>query len=324
MPITDQIVSHTRNHLLRTDNILHVVGVITNPARYQSRLRLFKDWYAKMLSTPNVKVYVVEGAYRDRDFQVTDKNNPQHLQVQLDQEIWLKENLINLGVKRLLPKDWKYMCWSDCDIEFEEKGWALETIHQLQYYHLVQPWSDCVDLGPHGEVFQHFKGFCRQHQARIPKQTHPTQPYQYAHSGFSWACTRYFWENVGGLPEFCIVGSADHHCAFASIGEVRKTIHKGMSENFHKLLHQWEDKAMRITRGEVGYVQGLIKHFHHGPKKRRQYRERWSMFVDNKFDPIKDLMKDSQGVLKLINQPKLEHEIHCYNLSRHEDSIDTN
>jgi hypothetical protein len=44
--------------------------------------------------------------------------------------------------------------------------------------------------------------------------------------------------------------------------------------------------------------------------------------VDHGFDPLEDLTYDEQGVIQLIGKPKLLHEIHRYNLSRQEDSID--
>lgn len=315
--------NHIKHHELENDSTLHVVGVISNYAKFHTRYRLYRDWLAEMESTPNVAVYTVETAFGDRKFEVTDPNNPRHLQLRTDQEIWNKENMINLGVKYLVPRTARYLCWSDCDISFENKDtWALETIHMLQHFALVQPWSDCIDLGPKKTIYQTFKSFGFQHQRRIPKQMHPSQPYQYAHSGFAWACTRNFWEAVGGLPDFCILGSADHHSAFAAIGEVLNTIPKNMKPSFARKLVEWQSKATLVTKGEVGFVACLIKHFFHGPKARRKYRERWPILSSNGYDPDTDLMYDHQGVIKLIGKPKLLHDIHNYNVERIEDSTE--
>lgn len=49
-----------------------------------------------------------------------------------------------------------------------------------------------------------------------PASSMPDCDYRrYGHTGYVWACTRYFWENVGGLMDFCILGSADHNMALA-------------------------------------------------------------------------------------------------------------
>ena len=319
-------MEHLKNYIkhgeLRSDNTLHVIGVIENPMRYQSRYRIFQQWYKAMLATPNVKVYIVECSYGDRHFEVTDPNNPQHLQLYSTQPIWHKENLINLGVEKLFPSDWKYMSWCDCDVFFNKTDWALETIHRMQDYCVVQSWSDCLDLGFNGRVLQHFKSFCYQHQLGVPKQTHPSQPYQYAHTGYQFAYRRDFWEAVGGLIDFCILGSCDHHTAFALINEVDKTIHNGMTKDFFRGWDDWEFKAYRHTNGQLGYVPGFITHSFHGKKVNRQYRERWQILIEDNFDPLTNLCHDTQGLIKVIGNPKLLEDCRTYMRERQEDSID--
>lgn len=311
-----------KSNELRQDNTLHVVGVITNPSRYHSRYRLYREWVAALEATANVKVYTVEAAFGDRHHEITESGHERHLQLRTKSPIWIKENLINLAEKWLLPQNWKYICWVDCDVFFRDPHWATETLHQLQHFHVVQPWSDCVDLGPHGNILQHFKSFGAQHQRRCKKQKHPSQPYEYAHTGYAMACDRYFWENTGGLPDFCILGSADHHLAFACIGEVKDTIHGKMSCEFHQKLIDWERKALMVTHGEVGFVHGRIEHMWHGKKKERKYRERWQILIDHEFNPDEDLMKDDQGLIQLRGKAGLKQAIHMYNVARREDSID--
>jgi hypothetical protein len=323
MSYSQHIVKSIINPELTTDNTLHVVSVVSNPIRFQSRYRLFRDFQTRMRATHNVAFYTVELAFGDRQFEVTESTNPMDLQLHTDQEIWHKESMINLGVKHLLPQSWKYMAWVDGDIEFRSQGWALETIQQLQHYPVVQPWSDCVDLGAYGNILQHFESFASVHRKRIPKQMHPSQPYKYAHSGFAWACTRYFWENVGGLMDFGLLGSSDHHMAFALIGEVKNTIHGGMSESFVSRCMDWQRSACHVTHGDsIGYVKGRLEHHFHGPKKARKYRERWQLLINDKFDPDRDLAYDSQGLIKVVNNSKLLSDCQDYFRGRQEDSIE--
>lgn len=315
------LVSHINNGL-ESDDTLHVIRVISNPARYHSRYRLAREQERELANTANVILYTVETAYGDRCFEVTDKNNPRHLQLRTNSEIWIKENMINLGVKHLIPRTAKYIAWVDADVTFRDPMWALKTIHELQHFQIVQPWSDCIDLGPDGNIMAHFKSFGNQHQARIPKQKWPAQSYIYAHTGFAWACTRKFWEACQGLMDFCILGSADHHMAFGCIGEVKDTIHGKMGLNFHQKCYDWQMRAHRVSKGEVGVVKGRIEHHFHGSKKKRYYRERWQILFG--FDPSKDLTYNEQGLIQLVDNPKLEQEILLYNRSRCEDSIDEN
>lgn len=318
------LVQHIHNPQLLNDNILHVIGVISNPARYHSRYRLFRQWLAEMEATPNVKVYVVELAFGDRPHEVTFSMCPNHLQLRTSHELWHKENMINLGVKHLLPRDWKYLAWLDTDITFRDPHWAQETLHQLQHYSVVQPWSQAVDLGPHGNIMQTHQSFGSVHQKGLRKQCHHTEPYTYAHSGFAWACTRHFWENLPGrgLIDFAILGSGDHHMAWAMIGESAHSLPGHISCGYKRRVHEWENDAMHVTQGQVGFCQGRIEHHFHGPKKRRYYRERWQIITENHFDPDQDLAYDCSGLTYIIGKPKLKHEIHKYMRARCEDSID--
>lgn len=122
--------------------------------------------------------------------------------------------------------------------------------------------------------------------------------------------------------DFAILGSADHHMAWSMRGEVESTIHGGMSQGFKDECLRWQRHAMRACNHQIGYVMNRIEHRFHGKKKNRFYRERWQILVDAKYDPRADLKYDPQGVIQLIDKPELSQEIHRYNLSRQEDSID--
>lgn len=316
------VANSINHHELVSDSTLHVVSVISNSARYHSRYRLFREFQERMLATPNVKLYVVEIAFGDRHHEVTSGDNVQHLQLRTSNEIWHKENMVNLGVRHLLPKDWKYLAWVDADVEFNKANWALESIHALQHNDVIQPWSECVDLGPHGNTMSLFRSFCGLASKGIRQQARSNEPYPYGHSGFAWACTRKFWENVGGLMDFPILGSADHHMAWAMIGKVDESIHGKMSPAFRAKCHEWQDHAVKVTQGHVGYVAGTLSHHFHGKKKDRKYRERWQILVDAKFDPNRDLHRDAQGLLYIVNKPQLVQDVRDYMAQRNEDSID--
>jgi len=110
--------------------------------------------------------------------------------------------------------------------------------------------------------------------------------------------------------------------AFAMIGEVANTVHGGMSASFKRRCAEWQDRALRITKREVGFVPGRIEHMFHGPKKRRYYRERWQILIDHNYDPDTDLAYDAQGLPIIVGKPALEQAIRLYNRSRFEDSIE--
>src|SRR6516162_7377922 len=115
--LTNHVVNAIKHHELAGDNTLHVVAPISNSARYHSRYRIFRDWADAMKATANVQLHVVELAFGDRKFEVTgvDKGASE-LQLRSSHELWYKENLINLGVRHLLPTNWRYVAWVDGDV----------------------------------------------------------------------------------------------------------------------------------------------------------------------------------------------------------------
>jgi hypothetical protein len=295
------------------------MGVISNYPRYHSRYRLFREWYAKMLATPNVKVYVVEAAFGDRAHEVTSASNPTHLQVRTNSELWIKENLLNLGARHLLPRDWRFLAWVDADVEFREPGWAMETMQQLQHFPIVQPWQSAVDLGPYGQIMSTFSSFGWQTQRG--QKVDPNDSYAYAHTGYAWACRRDFWEAVGGLFDCAILGSADYHMAWACLGKTESCRQGEMQvAGMRQRCLEWQARAVPITHREVGYASGRIEHSFHGSKAKRAYLSRWQLLLNHGFNPITDLKYDAQGVLQLVGKPALEAAIRQYNRTRDEDS----
>lgn len=323
--MTAHLSNHIKNHNLRHDNTLHVVGVIQNPVRYHSRYRLFKQWANELVHTPNVKLHVVEAVHRDRHPECAPCGDEYtYTAIHTDSEIWLKENLINIGIKHNLPKDWKYVAWVDCDVSFRNPLWAQESLHQLQHYQIIQPWSDAVDLCFDGGVHKHFRSFGYFRAKDIHQAATASNPYghPYGHTGFAWACTRYFYENVEKLIDFAILGSGDAHMAYACIGRVQETINGHMQQGYKNACQRWQVRAVEACASLVGYTPGRIEHHFHGPKTQRQYANRWQILVKFKFDPLKDLRYDHHGVLHLKGKPGLEHAIMRYNRERIEDSIE--
>ena len=304
------------------DEVLHIITPISNYVGFKRRYELFDDFRRKIEKLPFVRLYVVEVAMGDTPFVVTSKSNPRHIQLRTRDEIWHKENMINVAVQRL-PTDWKYMAWVDGDIEFLRPDIAKETIRQLQTFKIVQMFQSVINHGPDGQVVSTFKSFCSQFFHKGADKYHLGKGYEFWHPGFAWACTRETWNELGGLPDFCVLGSADHHLALALIGKVRESVPGGVSPAYLKLLLEIQQRCDNYIRHNIGYVKGTILHFWHGQFKNRKYIERWQILTKHGFDPAIHLKRDWQGLYQLdADAAKLRDDIRRYFRQRNEDSVD--
>ncbi len=300
---------------------LQVVAVISNTQRYRTRYDLYRD-FAQRMQDAGVPLWTVECAFGERAFAITEADNPRHLQVRTQSALWHKENLINLGVQRLLPHNWQYVAWIDADIAFARPDWAEETVHRLQHAPVVQLCSRIADLNPHWESFQTHKsfGWCYHHDHGHLGEGYVGKRGTW-HPGFCWAMRRDTWDALGGLYDWAILGSADRYMAHACIGDVAPFIEgKGFTPALVRSVLAWQDRAHAVVRGHVGYVPGLILHYWHGAKQARQYVERWQILIEHQYDPYHDIRYDSQGLLAWAgNKPALERAVSRYFSERSED-----
>lgn len=295
--------------------VLDVVAVVSNPVRFQRRYQLFNEFVERMKLESNVRITTVELQQNCRPFMTNAT-----IKLRTKDELWHKENLINIAVQNL-PVDWQYVAWIDADIEFQNKNWVRDTLEQLQTYDVVQLFQNAIDLGPTGETMLVHTSFMALYVNGEPMNNYSKHKnYKNGHTGYAWACTRKAFNNFGTLPNYCILGSADSHIALALIGEVEKSLHPKLNENYKKLLRIFQDRCERHIKRNVSYVNGTINHFYHGGKSSRQYSSRWCILLNNDYDPLADIKYDSNSVLQLEDKKiKLRDEIRKYFRSRWED-----
>jgi hypothetical protein len=266
----------------------------------------------------------VECAYGERPFDLDGIEGMTHIGVRAQTMVWNKECLLNLGAQR--ATDARYLAFLDADIRFRRADWAAETVQALQLYDVVQPWSDCYDLGPNDEHLHVHRSFCRLwiDDRPIVQGPNAVGGYEFGHPGYAWAFTRQALDQVGGLIDIAALGAADHHMALALIGKVHDSIPGNMTASYRKPLEQWQRHAMQHIVSNISYVPGTIEHRWHGAKAKRKYVDRWSILSRNGFAPDTDLKRNSWGVIELAgNKPRLRKEIDGYFRARDEDANTT-
>ncbi len=312
---TDDTKYVLNNINMIADN-LHCVIMISNPCLYKRRYSLAQDFLQK--NYPNVIIYLVEIIYKDQVPGISDKNNPRHLQIFTDSPpIWHKENAINIGIKKLLPSDWKAVAWIDADIEFENVYWAQDTLKLLNSPNPVvcQLFSHALDLNIEEDPMTIFQGFG--YQSYLGKK-HGGSGFAFWHPGFGWACNRVAFEKMGGLYEHSILGSGDHNMALSFINKGHISVNVNVSNSYKNHILEFQKR----TEGFIlRYVPGVIRHFFHGQKINRKYVDRWKILANHKYDPLRHVTYDDNGLLipTIECPPNLLEQIMIYFYERNED-----
>jgi hypothetical protein len=239
------------------------------------------------------------------------------IKLRTNSTLWFKENLINIAVQHL-PECWEYMAWIDSDLYFQNKNWVSDTIDQLQMYKIVQLFSHAIDLGPKKETLQVHTSFFYQY---VNGEVWKDPKYgTFFHPGFAYGIRRQAYDDIGGLMEFPILGSADHHMALAFIGLVNKNLNSKLHPNYRLLCNIFQKRCERHIKRNVGYVSGTILHEWHGSKILRQYCTRWQILIKNQFDPLEDIKKDSNNLWVLEDEKnQLRDDLIEYFRRRNED-----
>ena len=276
----------------KIDDVLHVITVISNVCEFKRRWQLIEEFIERMNKVDNIKLYVVELAYDQQEFHITQANNPNHLQLRTEHALWHKENMINLAIRKLLPNNWKSVAWIDSDIEFENNDWVDNTLKVLNNFDIIQLFNICLDLDEkenpmsiwqsfgykycNGKTFNHAKGL------------------NYWHCGYAWACTREFYEKIGGIYDKGILGSGDYILSQILLGNV--------ASGDMKLLDFKNDIAnhyaqISYNQIKVGYIPSVIKHYFHGSKINRKYIERNEILKKINYSPSVHVKYDDNGIL---------------------------
>ena len=299
---------------LPIEDKLNVIIVVSNPCLYKRRYVLAQDFIERSKSNNLITLFIVELCYNDQQFVLTDSKNPHHLQLKSEYIMWHKENMINIGVKKLFPENWKAMAWIDADIEFENSTWALDALKILNgHKDIIQLWSSCKNMKSDQLKYDIYKSFGHEFNAGLTYLKNSNW-----HPGYAWACTKKAYEQMGGLFELGILGGGD---TIISLSIIKKSIDLIKSKNYYKweqLIYEFENKVNTLR---LGYIEGIIKHHYHGSMINRQYCEKWKILLNHNYDPLIYITKNEDGLLIPTNAfpQELLNDIFTYFKQRNED-----
>lgn len=347
----------TVKHLERSLKHFHDAGavIILVEAGFNRRDLVFKDsgldGTAAACPILNPSGGSVDSGYRHKYIGLHTKD-----------ELWLKENLINIGAQHA-PYGWQQLAWLDCDVHFVRPNWVGETIHKLQHYEFLQMFSQARDLAPNYEMlpedYPHANGVGFVHAwsqgrlkttlspeieadlktlggdikrlaedfTRLQSDIHKPYPPDRVFPGLAWACTRKAWDNVGGLFDTAIWGGGDWHMSHALIEKTEGMMRNDLHRNYKKMVNQWYERCRTHVRRNVGVMAGTVFHNWHGKKTGRGYNTKHAILAQFGFDPLRHLKRDASGLWQLHDDRstafvKIRDMMRVVAAERNEDSID--
>lgn len=312
----------------------HIITMIMNPIRFESRHRIYHEWM-EVMKHSGANIVTCELAFGNRPFMVTNKDNPNHVQLRSLDEVWLKENALNCTINYITQTwpDAREFAWIDADVfpMRTARDWIDETWHALQHYHFVQMFEYAMNLDPnyntHGGKQASFLSAYVKSGYIPPTPEGDWYYYKHGHPGYAWAATREALDWTGGLFDLGILGAGDRHMALALIHMVEHSFPHDITSGYVTELLRWQNRCKQYIKKDVGFVPGTIAHQWHGDKKFRRYKDRWRILADQKYDPRVDLRRDTHGLFQLEvdvgdeRQMRLRDLLRTYFRERNEDAI---
>lgn len=332
---------------------LYAIVPYYNPWRYKSRVK-HTERALKHFHDSGATIVLVEIGFNRRELVFKDfgldgtssncgilgqdsRFKHKYIGLHTKDELWLKENAINIGVQNL-PLDWMQVCWLDSDVHFVRPNWVGEAIHKLQHYAFIQMFSHARDLGPNYEIlpenYPHADGigFVKAWQDGYLKTTLSKEILEDLKAvgsdierleidfrkleidltggsyyggdkrvwpGLAWACTRKAFEDVGGILDIAIWGGGDWHMSHALIEKTENMMRNDLHRNYKKIVNQWYQRCRTHIRRNVGVMEGSIFHSWHGKKTDRGYNAKHELLAKFGFDPLRHLKRDPGGLFQL-------------------------
>lgn len=296
-----------------------------NPVGYQRRLSNYKIFQANL----GVPLVTVELSF-DGHFELTDDDADILIQLSGGAVLWQKERLLNLAVKAV-PANVKNIAWLDCDVILERTDWIDEAKSQLIELHVVQLFSDAVDLDPedrekashHCNGHTSLPGVASLSNARdllsLGRQEKLVSKVRF-NPGLAWAANRTLLEEHG-FYDAAIVGGGDSLMASAMYGRFEPLAERfllDMTRYRHYL--KWAVPFYQSVAGRIGHVPGTIHHFKHGETENRSYFDRQQRLAGFNFDPDLDIRIGANGAWHWARpRPDLAEFLRTYFISRAED-----
>jgi hypothetical protein len=299
------------------NDVLYIIVPYFNFLNWESNRLNLDNFLIKNDFPSNTKVILVEGYINNQLQDYSDKVH-KHLKFKLKNIFWAKENLINLAIKNL-PKDWHFVSWVDRDVVFQADSWVNESIEKLKKSDVIQTWNKLFYLDEnHKMLYPDDPDF-----SIFYTKSNPHFYDKKGHSGMGWAINKNFYNKIGKIIDWQIVGGGDATFAFCCGIKNKERLKELPSVQTEGMKNEILRYGKLFDNINYDYVEATIYHYPHGTIENRQYTTRRNILNENNFNPSEDIFYNSEGVIEFSEKwsNKASIQIENFFKSRKEDQF---
>jgi hypothetical protein len=281
----------------RSDGSLWAITSFFNPAGSRRRLENYRRFRAAL----PVPLATIELGF-DGEWHLTSEDAELYVPIGDGDVLWQKERLLNVLLPRL-PAECRHVAWLDADILLADRDWPRRAAEALARAPIVQLFSAVHYLDREGSqrdgggmkvpsvVAEVQAGrAAAEVLARVTDRTGGASA-----GGMAWAARRELLERHG-FYDANVIGGGDTALACAAYGVAQVAARLHHMNPMHAARYEaWASAFQRDVAGQVGLVDGEIRHLWHGELAARNTTGRHVALASQGFDPGADLVAGSQG-----------------------------
>jgi hypothetical protein len=304
--------------MTRHDGSLWAITSFFNPSGIRRRIENYRRFRAA-LSVPLATIELGFGG----EWHLTAQDAELYVPIGDGDVLWQKERLLNLLLPRL-PAQCRYVAWLDADVLIADRDWPRRAAEALAAAPLAQLFSAVHYLDRDGSrrqgrgieaasVVAEVRGG-RSAAAALARATDRSGG---AAPGMAWVARRELLERHGFF-DACVIGGGDTAlaCAAYGVAPLAATLHR-MNPMQTARYDAWATAFHRDVAGQVGLVDGEIRHLWHGELAARNAAGRHVALAAHDFDPGVDLVAGSQGAWRWASaKPSLHALLSDYFVTR--------
>jgi hypothetical protein len=259
-----------------------------------------------------------------------------------DNLLWQKERLLNILAEDILDKtDYKYLGWADADVLFQNENWDKSVCDVLEENLVAQMFDSAALLSPDltiKEIPEEYFGLPQRYLSTIKaweaEGASTSDPINLAgppatQCGFAWASCREFFETIGledrnafGDSDSCMIAAFTGGEPFFNVHQMHCMGPSTVSE-FTAYKQKIRDLASSLNKKVLSCSDGSLYHLQHGSLKGKQYCSRLDMIKEAKYDALKHIELDENGLWKIsaAASPLLKKHLTKYFNDREEDQF---